>query len=229
MLLFWYSYISASVFVSVLQFFFKCWSFPWWVHIVIFICVFVDVIWVVFVWGHLQIKLLWMPMDDSGFSGKHLWVWHLGHSVCEYMVGHVNHCFLKFLIFLKISRLYISNPISFPPLLSIFTHLPLLPPSTLPFLFRKEEASHRCQPALAYQVAVRIRLSSSMKTLIFRLITVYAVFCLHVCIGTTYMPNTRGSQKRALYLLRLELQTFLSHPTDSGNWTQDFWKIRQCS
>lgn len=99
------------------NFFFKCWSFPWWVHIVIFICVFVDVIWVVFVWGHLQIKLLWMPMDDSGFSGKHLWVWHLGHSVCEYMVGHVNHCFLKFSIFF-LKLVDFTSQLQFPSLLS---------------------------------------------------------------------------------------------------------------
>lgn len=64
-----------------------------------------------------------------------------------------------------------------------------------------------------------------MNTLIFRLITVYAVFCLHVCIGTTYMPTTRGSQKRALYLMRLELQTFLSHPRVLGIEHRTFGKL----
>lgn len=73
------------------------------------ICVFVDAIWVGFVWGHLQIKLLWMSMDKANILGKHLRVRCLGHSVWEYMVGYFNHSCLKTLIFFIFEINFLKN------------------------------------------------------------------------------------------------------------------------
>lgn len=43
------------------------------------------------------------------------------------------------------------------------------------------------------------------------------LFCLHVCLYTTYMPGDPQDQKRASDPLQLELQMAVSHHVGGGN------------
>ena len=43
------------------------------------------------------------------------------------------------------------------------------------------------------------------------------MFCLHVCLCTTFMLGTHGSQKKVLAPLGLELQLVVGHHVGAGN------------
>lgn len=80
-----------------------------------------------------------------------------------YFVLHIPISFDKFNFFLKINLLSIPTAFPFPPLLPVLPpHLSFPLSTPPPFLFRKEEESHR--PALLYQVAVRVGTSSPTET-----------------------------------------------------------------
>lgn len=46
------------------------------------------------------------------------------------------------------------------------------------------------------------------------------MFCLHTCLNTICVSGALRGQKRALDLLQLELQTFMSHYVGARNWTR---------
>ena len=50
--------------------------------------------------------------------------------------------------------------------------------------------------------------------------------CMYVCV--LCVPGTGGGQKRASYLLELELQMVVNHHVGAGNQTQACWESGQC-
>jgi hypothetical protein len=76
-----------------------------------------------------------------------------------------SHCCTQAFVCLFILHLTSVSPPSSPPSLSSFTSssLPLFPLSPPPLLFRKGHVSSGYQPAVAYQVAVRLGTSSPVK------------------------------------------------------------------
>jgi hypothetical protein len=55
------------------------------------------------------------------------------------------------------------------------------------------------------------------------------MFCLHVCLSTSYLSSASGGQKRIPDSIELESQPVVSCNVGAGNWTQVLWKSSQCS
>ena len=50
--------------------------------------------------------------------------------------------------------------------------------------------------------------------------------CMYVCVPC--VPGAGGGQKRASYLLELELQMVVNHHVGAGKQTQACWESGQC-